>query len=34
MYLRHFAFTRFPFENTLEADELYASTAAAKLRRD
>ena len=27
MYLRHFAFTRFPFENTLEADELYASTA-------
>lgn len=27
MYLRHFAFTRFPFENTLEADELYASSA-------
>lgn len=27
MYLRHFAFTRFPFENTLEADELYASAA-------
>ena len=27
MYLRHFAFTRFPFENTLEADELFASAA-------
>jgi type II secretory pathway predicted ATPase ExeA len=27
MYLRHFAFTRFPFENTLEADELYPSAA-------
>lgn len=27
MYLRHFAFTRFPFENTLQADELYASGA-------
>ena len=25
MYLRHFAFTRFPFEHTLEADELYES---------
>jgi len=27
MYLRHFAFTRFPFENSLHADELYASGA-------
>lgn len=27
MYLRHFAFTRFPFENTLHADELYTSGA-------
>ncbi len=27
MYLRHFAFTRFPFENTLLADELYVSAA-------
>lgn len=27
MYLRHFAFTRFPFENSLHADELYASSA-------
>lgn len=27
MYLRHFAFTRFPFENTLAADELFASHA-------
>lgn len=27
MYLRHFALTRFPFENTLEADELYPSSA-------
>ena len=25
MYLRHFAFTRFPFEHTLETDELYES---------
>ena len=27
MYLRHFAFTRFPFAANLEADELFASTA-------
>lgn len=27
MYLRHFAFTRFPFENSLQADELYPSDA-------
>ncbi len=27
MYLRHFAFTRFPFASTLEADELFASAA-------
>lgn len=27
MYLRHFAFTRFPFENSLHTDELYASGA-------
>jgi len=27
MYLRHFAFTRFPFETNLHADELFASAA-------
>ena len=27
MYLKHFAFTRFPFENTLETEALYASNA-------
>ena len=27
MYLRHFAFTRFPFETNLQADELFASAA-------
>ena len=26
-YLRHFAFTRFPFAANLEADELFASSA-------
>ncbi len=33
MYLRHFAFTRFPFASTLEADELFASPLAAKPKR-
>lgn len=27
MYLRHFAFTRFPFDTTVETDELFASNA-------
>ena len=27
MYLRHFAFTRYPFETNLHADELFASAA-------
>jgi len=28
MYLRHFAFTRYPFETNLHTDELFATAAA------